>query len=90
MSYTLEKKDIGTIVCLDTGGVVTIPDGVFSKGNAVLFFNNTDEYMSIHSLVENSYRSSFAKKRAFIELPPRGMANAIFIDANIVVISVGL
>jgi len=89
MSYTLSKTDAGKIVRVDRGGVVTLPSNTFSKGVALIIFNNTDEFISIHSLVENSYRSSRAKKRAFIEFPPRSLANAIFIDDNIVVISVG-
>ena len=89
MSYTLSKTDANKIVKVDQGGVVTLPSNVFSQGDALIIFNNTDEFISIHSLVENSYRSSRAKKRAFIEFPPRSLANAIFIDDNIVVISVG-
>ena len=89
MSYTLSKTDANKIVKVDQGGVVTLPSNVFSKGDALIIFNNTDEVISIHSLVENSYRSSRAKKRAFIEFPPRALANAIFIDDDIVVISVG-
>jgi hypothetical protein len=89
MSYVLSKTDVGKIVRVDQGGVVTIPSGVFSKGDAMIIFNNTDEFISINSLVENSYRSSRAKKRNFIEFPPRSLANAIFIDDDIVVISVG-
>jgi hypothetical protein len=89
MSYTLCKTDANKIVRIDQGGVVTLPGSVFSKGDAIILFNNTDEFISIHSLVENSYRSSRAKKRAFIEFPPRSLANAVFIDDNIVVISVG-
>jgi hypothetical protein len=89
MSYTLSKTDANKIVKVDQGGVVTLPSNVFSKGDALIIFNNTDEFISIHSLVENSYRSSRAKKRSFIEFPPRALANAIFIDDDIVVISVG-
>ena len=89
MSYTLSKTDANKIVKVDQGGVVTLPSNVFSKGDALIIFNNTDEFISIHSLVEKSYRSSRAKKRAFIEFPPRALANAIFIDDDIVVISVG-
>ena len=89
MSYTLSKTDANKIVKVDQGGVVTLPSNVFSKGDALIIFNNTDEFISIHSLVENSYRSSRAKKRAFIEFPPRALANAIFIGDDIVVISVG-
>ena len=89
MSYTLSKTDANKIVKVDQGGVVTLPSNVFSKGDALIIFNNTDEFISIQSLVENSYRSSRAKKRAFIEFPPRSLANAIFIDDDIVVISVG-
>ena len=89
MSYTLSKTDANKIVKVDQGGVVTLPSNVFSKGDALIIFNNTDEFISIHSLVENSYRSSRAKKRAFIEFPPRALANAIFIDDDIVGISVG-
>lgn len=69
MSYTLSKTDANKIVKVDQGGVVTLPSNVFSKGDALIIFNNTDEFISIHSLVENSYRSSRAKKRAFIEFP---------------------
>ena len=89
MSYTLSKTDANKIVKVDQGGVVTLPSNVFSKGDALIIFNNTDEFISIHSLVENSYRSSRAKKRSFIEFPPRSLANAVFIDDDIVVISVG-
>jgi hypothetical protein len=50
-------------------------------------FNNTDKSSTIHSLIDYTYRGAFRKPRLFIEFPPRGLANILFVDDTIVVIS---
>jgi hypothetical protein len=87
MNHVLSKGEVGKILRIDTAGVITIPSGVFSQGDVIVMFNNTDKSSTIHSLVDHTYRGAFRQPRLFIEFPPRGLANILFVDDTIVVIS---
>ena len=87
MNHVLSKGEVGTILRIDATGVITIPSGVFSKGDVIIMFNNTDKSSTIHSLIDYTYRGAFRKPRLFIEFPARGIVNILFVDDTIVVIS---
>lgn len=90
MTFTLTKENANRITKIDHSSVVLIPAEEFSQGDALILFNNSDEFIAIQSEVENTYRSASPKKRKFFEFPPRSLVNAVFIDKDILVITVGI
>lgn len=83
----LDKTAAGKIVKIDTSRVVEVPADVFSTGDIVVMFNNTDEFVCVDSKVPNSYVSGRIKKRTKIEFPPRALGNVLFIDEQTAVFS---
>lgn len=86
----LQKEHANRIVNIEHSSVVVIPAGEFSQGDMLILFNNRDDFGTIQCDVPNSYRSCYTKKHVMIELPPRCMMNAVFIDAETVVFMRGL
>jgi hypothetical protein len=86
----LQKQHANKVINIENSLMVTIPDEEFSQGDALILFNNKDEYITIKCDVPNTYRSGFQKTFSFIECPPRCMVNAIFIDSKTVVFTKGL
>jgi len=81
----LLKEHANKIVNIEHSSVVVIPAEEFSQGDALIIFNNRDEFGTIQSDVPNSYRSCSPHKTSTIEFPPRCMMNAVFIDSETVV-----
>ncbi len=90
MTFTLTKDCANKLVKVENTSVVVIPTGVFSIGDAVILFNNSDNYICLQSKVANSYQSCRPKSRENFEFPPRSLLNGVFVDGDTVVISVGL
>ena len=86
----LTKDNANKITKIDYSPVVVIPAGEFSQGDALILFNNSDNFICIKSEVENTYRSASPKTRKMFEFPPRALVNAVFIDSDILVITVGV
>lgn len=72
---------------IDNYKVVEIPAGTFSTGDVVVLFNNSNEFMTIESKVENTYVSARTKQRTMIEFPPKALANLLMIDEQTAVLS---
>jgi hypothetical protein len=85
----LTKEQANKLINVESSPVVVIPAGEFSQGDALILFNNSDDFRSIQSEIKNSYRSGMSKSFRFIEFPPRSMVNAVFIDADTVVYTRG-
>lgn len=85
---TLTKEQANKITRIDNGDVVTIPAGVFAKGDMLILFNNSDNFITLESKVENSYVSGSKTPRTCIEWPCRAIINAIFVDDNLLVVGV--
>jgi hypothetical protein len=86
MTYTLSKNEVGKIVRIDNSSVILIPANVFSLGDVLVVFNNSDEFRTIQSLVPETYVSGKPKTRTVIEFPPRAAASIMFVDDKIAVI----
>jgi len=86
----LLKEHANKIVNIEHSPVVVIPAGEFSQGDALILFNNREEFGTIQCEVPNSYRSGCKVKSTVIEFPPRCMMNAVFIDADTVVFMRGM
>lgn len=83
----LDKALANKVVTVDSSRVVEVPAGVFSTGDTIVLFNNTDAFVCIDSQVENSYRSGTKTHRTKLEFPPKGLGNILFINEQTVVFS---
>ena len=83
----LDRSAVGRVIKIDSEKVVEVPHGIFSAGDVVIFFNNTNEFVCIDCKVPNSYLSAYRHRRAMIEVPPKALGNLLFIDADTVVFS---
>jgi len=87
---SLTKDQANKITRIDNGDVVTIPAGVFAKGDMLILFNNSDGFITLESKIEKTYQSATKWTRKMIEWPPRAIVNVIFVDDDLVVASVGI
>jgi hypothetical protein len=90
MEVTLTKENANKITRIDNGSLVEIPKGVFSKGDMLILFNNSDAFITLESRIEKTYTSGTKWTRTMIEWPPRAIINVIFVDDDLVVASVGI
>lgn len=86
----LTKDNANKITCINQSSVVCIPQGVFSKGDMLMLFNNSDNFITLESRVEKTYRSGQKSPRTMIEWPPRTIVNVVFVDDNLAVVGVGV
>lgn len=90
MPATLTKENANRITRIDNGNVVVIPKGVFSQGDMLILFNNSDGFITLESKIEKTYQSGTKWTRTLIEWPPRAVINVIFVDDDLAVASVGI
>lgn len=86
----LTKDNANRITRIDNGSLVEIPTGVFSKGDMLILFNNSDAFITLESKIEKTYQSGTKWIKTMIEWPPRAIVNVIFVDDDLVVASVGI
>ncbi len=86
-SYTLVIGDIGEYIQLGSGGGVTIPDGVFSAGNAISIFNNTSGNTTITCSITTAYIAGTDTDKATMTLATRGVATILFISNSLCVVN---
>ena len=86
-SYTLVIGDIGEYIQLGSGGGVTIPDGVFSAGNAISIFNNTSGNTTITCSITTAYIAGTDSDKATMTLATRGLATILFISNSLCVVN---
>jgi hypothetical protein len=83
----LDRSHVGKVVTTDGHKVIEVPHGAFAKGDIVLMFNNTDEFVCIQTDVPKAYVSARVKPRTVVEFPPRALGNVLFIDEDTIVFS---
>ena len=86
-SYTLTLADVGKYVQVGSGGSITVPDAVFSEGDAVVVFNNTTGDITITCSITTAYISGTDTDVASVTLATRGVANILFISGTVCVIT---
>lgn len=86
----LTKDNANRITRVDNGSVVVIPSGVFTQGDMLIMFNNSDAFITLESKIEKTYQSGTKWVKTIIEWPPRSVVNVIFVDDDLVVASVGI
>lgn len=86
-SYVLVAGDNGEFIEVGSGGSVTIPDAVFSAGNAVSIFNNTSGDVTITCSITTAYIAGTDTDKATMTLATRGVATILFISGTVCVVN---
>lgn len=86
-AYTLTISDIGEFVTVGTSGSITVPNDVFSAGNAVSVFNNTTGNVTITFSITTAYLAGTDADKATLTLATRGVATILFINPSLCVAS---
>lgn len=83
----LVREHLGKVLKLNSYQDLELEPGIFNGGDIVILFNNTDKDIKIHSSITNSFVSSINQRKILIDLPPKALANFMFIDTETVVFS---
>lgn len=86
-AYTLSISDIGEFVTVGSGGSITVPNDVFSAGNAISIYNDTTGNISINCPITTAYLAGTNTDRASLTLATRGIATILFINPSLCVAS---
>ena len=81
-SYVLATTDVGKYVRVSTGGSITIPDGIFSEGDVVTIFNDTNGDVTITCSIAVAYIAAYNLDVASMTLASRGLATIIFTSST--------
>ena len=84
-AYTLSISDIGEFVTVGTSGSITVPNDVFSAGNAVSIYNNTTGNVTITCSITTAYIAGTDSDKATMTLATRGIATILFINPSLCV-----
>lgn len=90
MNFVLKKEHANRLVSIENSKVVVVPADEFGTGDVLMFFNNSDEFISLRSEIPYSYKSSHPKSYQFFEVPPRALMNVIFIKDDLMVVTRGM
>ena len=85
--YTLTISDIGEFVTVGTSGSITVPNDVFSAGNAVSIYNDTTGNVTITCSITTAYIAGTDSDKATMTLATRGIATILFINPSLCVAS---
>jgi len=77
-AYTLAKADVGRYVTIGSGGSINITNNVFSAGDAVSIFNNTNANANIVCTITTAYIAGTDTDVASANLATRGIATVLF------------
>jgi hypothetical protein len=86
-AYTLTVSDIGEFVTVGTSGSITVPNDVFSAGNAVSIYNDTTGNVTITCSITTAYIAGTDSDKATMTLATRGVATFLFINPSLCVAS---
>jgi hypothetical protein len=86
-AYTLALADRSKVVAIGSGGSVNVPDNVFSNGDAVLVFNNTNAASNMTMSITTAYIAGTDTDKASISLATRGVATILFVSGTTCVVT---
>ena len=86
-AYTLTISDIGEFVTVGASGAITVPNDVFSAGNAVSIYNDTTGNVTITCSITTAYIAGTDSDKATMTLATRGVATILFINPSLCVAS---
>jgi len=85
-SYSLTASDVGKYVQIGSGGSITIPDGVFSEGDAINIVNNTSADATITCSITTAYIAGTDTDKDTLTLATRGMATILFLSSTVCIV----
>ena len=86
-SYTLAVGDVGKYVQIGAGGAITIPNSVFSEGDAITLFNNTSGNITVTCSITTAYIAGTDGDTSFVYIAPRGICTILFISGTVCVVT---
>ena len=86
-NYTLAITDIGEFVTVGTAGSITVPNDIFSAGNAVSLYNDTTGNVTVSLTITTAYIAGTNADKASVALATRGLATILFVNPSLCVIS---
>lgn len=86
-AYTLALADRSRVVAIGSGGSINVPDNVFSNGDAVLVFNNTNATSNMTMSITTAYIAGTDTDKASISLATRGVATILFVSGTTCVVT---
>ena len=84
-AYTLSLSDIGEFVTVGTSGSITVPNDIFTAGNAVSIYNNTTGNITITCSITTAYIAGTDTDKATMTLATRGVATFLFVNPSLCV-----
>jgi hypothetical protein len=81
-TYTLTTDDVGGFVSVGSGGSVTIPASVFSAGDVITLYNDTNGDITITCSAVTSYVVGIDTNISSALLSTRGLCTVMFVDPN--------
>lgn len=86
-AYTLALADRSRVVAIGSGGSINVPDNVFSNGDAVLVFNNTNATSNMTMSIATAYIAGTDTDRNNINVATRGVATILFVSGTTCVVT---
>lgn len=86
-SYSLQTTDVGTMVVVDSGGSITVPNSTFAAGDVVLIVNNTTGNITLTMSITTSYIAGVNTDDDSITLATRGVANILFLSGTVCIVT---
>jgi hypothetical protein len=77
-SYTLTTSDVGKYVRVVSGGSITIPNIIWSAGDAITIYNDTSSAITITCSTSISYIAGTDTNVSTVTLASRGLATILF------------
>jgi hypothetical protein len=84
-AYTLAISDIGEFVTVGASGAITVPNDIFSAGNAVSIYNDTAGDITITCSITTAYIAGTNTDKATMTLSTRGVATFLFVNPSLCV-----
>lgn len=86
-AYTLALADRSKVVAIGASGSINVPNNVFSNGDAVLVFNNTNATSNMTMDITTAYIAGTDTDKASISLATRGVATILFVSGTTCVVT---
>lgn len=86
-AYTLALTDRSKVVAIGSGGSINVPNNVFSSGDAVVVFNNTNTTANMVMSISTAYIAGVDTDKSDIFVSTRGLATILFVNATTCVVS---
>jgi hypothetical protein len=86
-AYTLALTDRSKVVAIGSGGSINVPNNVFSSGDAVVVFNNTNTTSNMVMSISTAYIAGVDTDKSEIFISTRGLATILFVNSTACVVS---